>query len=427
MSGSLSNGTLSTGNATDPADIAALLDIGLLLIPSIVGPVCETCFVTLYTVIFALTVYSVFHRGPLSRTSLVMLIVLFYLYAISVTLWALDLSALFLLLRAMFLEAGNLPAGTPLEDIMNNARAVTANFGTPEEALFLFNMIVGDSVVIWRVWVIWTGSRWVVSIPVTLLLISTAFAFLDIACLTNSGFGSQTSIAGGGEVCSNAELISWAISLGTNAASTILISIKAWQHRRLVKEINGAQTAARVSVHKTLTLLVESGFIYCLFWLTQLVLFVPITFGKPSVYFYAFLGALGDQLSGAYPTIIILIVNFQRSVWASSTGGPDEVELEFPTTTATASVRFGTSAIRSDAAASGSAAGRRRRRRWLHGNADSMFDNDDLQSGTVSASAAHTESGGGKMLGDVSGEDPELELQIIPSLDEQKMSGIEEP
>ncbi|KAF7321221.1 hypothetical protein HMN09_00211100 [Mycena chlorophos] len=160
------------------------------------------------------------------------------------------------------------------------------------------------------------------AIPITLLLLSAGFAFTDIACLTGNNFSAQSSVAGGGAICTNAELISWAISLGTNAACTLLIGFKAWNHRRIMKDALGdlkpVRDPSRMSVDRTLSLLVESGFIYCLFWLTQVILFVPVgPHGSPESLAYEVLGALGDQLSGLYPTLIILIVNARRTVWDS--------------------------------------------------------------------------------------------------------------
>lgn len=61
-------------------------------------------------------------------------------------------------------------------------------------------------------------------------------------------------------------------------------------------------------------LLVESGFIYCLFWLSQVILFFEFDYTSKTMFAYDILGTLGDQLSGLYPTIIIILVNKHRSL-----------------------------------------------------------------------------------------------------------------
>ncbi|KAJ7055184.1 hypothetical protein C8F01DRAFT_1373768 [Mycena amicta] len=295
------------------ADALALYDYGLYVMGKAVGPLVETAFITLYTVIFAFAIYSVFRRGIISRSSLVMLCVVIYLYATSLTLWALNVTAFFTFVHNLL--KGTFAPDVSLAERLDIAHASTSSLGPPEEALFLFNMIIGDSVVIWRVWVLHQGSRWVVAIPGTLLLVSSVFAIVDVICLTDAGFTGQTSIAGGGAICEHAELVSWAISLGTNASCTLLIGLKAWQHRRMMKQAHLTRTSNRVSVDRTLSLLVESGFIYCLFWLTQVILFLPATYFNTSGYIYNVFGALGDQISGMYPTLIILIVNLHRTIW----------------------------------------------------------------------------------------------------------------
>jgi hypothetical protein len=65
---------------------------------------------------------------------------------------------------------------------------------------------------------------------------------------------------------------------------------------------------------RLLVFLVESGFVYCLFWLTQLVLFFPPSRASGSIWAWEVLAPLGNQISGLYPTIIIVVVKLQHSL-----------------------------------------------------------------------------------------------------------------
>ncbi|KAJ7613727.1 hypothetical protein DFH06DRAFT_1063711 [Mycena polygramma] len=205
-------------------------------------------------------------------------------------------------------------SNTPLLDRIDAVNAYLATLGTPMEALFMFNMVVGDTVVIWRAWVLYPRTLWVVAIPCVMLLMSFIFSVVDLTCLTGAGWSSLTSVASGGAVCSHAELISWAFSFGTNATCTILIGYKAWHHRQSMKSLN----TRRTSTNKLLSILVESGFIYCLFWLTQLILFFDISRHSPAVYVYELFASMGDQISGMYPTLIVVIVNLHQTIWEPS-------------------------------------------------------------------------------------------------------------
>ncbi|KAJ6481058.1 hypothetical protein C8R45DRAFT_780492, partial [Mycena sanguinolenta] len=205
-------------------------------------------------------------------------------------------------------------AEVPLADRREAANAEISVLGTPMEALFMFNMVVGDSVVIWRAWVLYPRARWVIALPCLMLLMSLIFSIITVFCLTGAGFSNQTALAAGGGVCDHAELISWAFSFVTNATCTILIAHKAWLHRKLTKSL-GSIASARMSTNRILSVLVESGFIYCLFWLTQYILFVDVSRNSPIIYLYELCAGMGDQISGMYPTLIIVIVNLHQSLW----------------------------------------------------------------------------------------------------------------
>jgi len=278
---------------------------------------------SVYTVFFFVALYSIFRKGLRSTGSIVMLLVVLYLYASSLALWAISVARWFLIAYAYLPpNASDLERITaPLLDRHDTAAAAIVTLGTPAEALFMFNMIIGDSVVIWRVWALYRRSLWVVAIPSVMLLLSLIFNIIDLVCLTGSGFSSTSTVAGGGPVCANAELISWALSLGTNAACTTAIWLKAWNHRRTMRVLNAAPSlsSSRMSVDRVLSLLVESGCIYCLFWLTQIILFLPISRFNASVYVFDIFGAMGDQISGLYPTLIIVIVNLQHTMWREGT------------------------------------------------------------------------------------------------------------
>ncbi|KAF7320486.1 hypothetical protein HMN09_00132100 [Mycena chlorophos] len=309
---SMSTANESISSPLSVADGLLLSGIGTFLIQDAAGVIFETFCLSIYTVFFGLALYSIYRKPTKSATHLIMLAVVVYLYSSSLVLWAVNASGWFMYTRLTL---------TPSNTTMSLADRLTAmdNWPTPlavpVEALFMFNMIVGDSVVIWRVWSIYGRSLRAIAIPALFLLASLGFTITDIICLTTSGYGRNSTVAGSGAICPNAELISWAVSVGTNASCTILIGIKAWKHRRLMRTLQMSSSSPRFSVDRVLSLLVESGSIYCLFLdqLTQVVLFLP----ESDTNYYAFyiLGALGDQISGLYPTLIIVIVNFHQTIW----------------------------------------------------------------------------------------------------------------
>ncbi|KAJ7486610.1 hypothetical protein FB451DRAFT_1534526 [Mycena latifolia] len=285
-----------------PDDSYLLYRFGRAVAQDAVGLIWETLFLSAYGIFFCLSIWTIFRRGLKSISSIIMLLVVVYLYASSLALWGLNMTLWFKRVHALFMDYPNLG----LADRLDAGNVNVEILGSPMESLFMFNMIVGDSVVIWRVWVL----------------------YLTPGSLGHMRSGSdapnvlhQTAIANGGPVCERAELISWAFSFVTNAACTILIGYKAWQHRGATKALNISVTSRRISTNRILSLLVESGFIYCLFWLTQLILFFDVSRDTPLIYVYQLFAGMGDQISGMYPTLIIVIVNLHQTIWDESSHG----------------------------------------------------------------------------------------------------------
>ncbi|KAF7320480.1 hypothetical protein HMN09_00131400 [Mycena chlorophos] len=202
------------------------------------------------TVFFGLALYSICRKPAKSAITCVILAVF-----------------VFTQLHGLCSSLPTRPCRSRTEIRQRTANNVSEPLVVPEEALFMFNMIVRDSVVIWRVWSIYGRSLRAIAIPALFLLVSLGFAITDTVCLTSSLHGPPSC--------------------------TLLIGIKAWKHRRLMRTL-AASSSSRFWVDRVLSLLVESGSIYCAFWLTQVVLFIPTT---NNYVFYIF-SALGDQISG---------------------------------------------------------------------------------------------------------------------------------
>jgi len=178
--------------------------------------------ISTYGVFFAVAVYSIFRKGFRLRSSIAMFCVIVSLYASSPTVWAITTTLWFKNAHSVFMDHPNMP----LPDRRALANANIARLDSPVEALYMFNMVVGDAVVIWRAWVLYPRKLWVLSIPCILLLISFIFGVIQVTCVIAS-FGRQVAaLPDGGRVCSHAN-VSWSFSLATNTSCTVLIGYKA--------------------------------------------------------------------------------------------------------------------------------------------------------------------------------------------------------
>ncbi|KAI0054213.1 hypothetical protein BV25DRAFT_1833726, partial [Artomyces pyxidatus] len=97
-------------------------------------------------------------------------------------------------------------------------------------------------------------------------------------------------------------------TLATNVCATLLIAYKAWHYRVAVKAHLNEDNAA-TKVEKILALLVESGVVYCVMWILY-VLAAFRVFPNPGP---SIMDGIMVQVSGIYPTIIIILVCLQKS------------------------------------------------------------------------------------------------------------------
>ncbi|KAF5384380.1 hypothetical protein D9615_003132 [Tricholomella constricta] len=171
--------------------------------------------------------------------------------------------------------------------------------------------LISDAVVIWRAWVLFTDRLWFLILPVVLWLgtVATTFAYLAFDTIDEQPPGSL--------LIPDLLSSSIALSAATNAAATLLIAYILWAHRKVVVHNLGLGGKRRSQVQNVLTLLVESGLIYFILQIVTLILtFAPNSAGGKGtaqhmageIFFASYC-----MISGMYPTIVVVLVNLQRS------------------------------------------------------------------------------------------------------------------
>ncbi|KAM5536742.1 hypothetical protein V8D89_009581 [Ganoderma adspersum] len=187
------------------------------------------------------------------------------------------------------------------------------------------NVTLGDAIVWWRVWVLWSRSRLMLALVAVLLLATLSFGITDASytCggtlssfqILGPSYGSTTVTAVGSLFTNNGfGFIAICFSLFSNTASTALVGYKAWKHRLDTRVLGTTR------VEGLLILLVESGVAYCVLWIfilgSQIAWITsPSNLGATSwstgiVYFTE--GCL-IAFVGIYPTLIIALVALNKS------------------------------------------------------------------------------------------------------------------
>ncbi|KAJ7826308.1 hypothetical protein B0H14DRAFT_2817582 [Mycena olivaceomarginata] len=292
---------------SDPTPLATVLEelvkVGYFLQDAVAGTIAQTIFFSAYGIFFAVALYSIFRKGLKSRAAIIMLLVVVYLYVASAAQWAINVWVTLTKIHGLLMVPD-----VPFPDRPELAEAAILKVVGVQEAIFDFNMAVGDSVVVWRTWAVYQHrvQRRILAIlvPGTLLLLTFIFSIIDTAC---SNYDGAAPLPG---VCYKAGAIGWGLSAATNITCTIFIGLK----------------ARRMSGEKILSILFDSGFIYSLLWLSQVISFFAtahiITLASPAVYLWGVISAMGNQMAGFYPTLVIFIVNLRRTIWEEEESMP---------------------------------------------------------------------------------------------------------
>ncbi|KAI4517210.1 hypothetical protein K525DRAFT_211421 [Schizophyllum commune Loenen D] len=137
-----------------------------------------------------------------------------------------------------------------------------------------FNFVVSDIIVAWRAWVIWSGSR--VARGILAVSVGSGLVGAIIECV-------------------------WVLERLITTNTTIS---KPMYYRRDVKGNLGLSTK-RTQVEKVLTMLVESGSVYCLIWLAHLI--AQSVIGAAGFTPTRLVDTALHSISAIYPTVVVLI------------------------------------------------------------------------------------------------------------------------
>ncbi|THH14326.1 hypothetical protein EW146_g5994 [Bondarzewia mesenterica] len=172
----------------------------------------------------------------------------------------------------------------------------------------LFSVHLSDAVLVWRAWGLWDRK-----IKVIIVLSLTCFA-MAIVGFASAGFDIRSLKSG---VLMQRPfsptllpILAYLLSLFTNILATSLITFKAWKYSRSINAYLGNSSPTNIKVGAILALLVESGFLYCAVWI---VFFVSLFSQNSS--FKAAMQVIMVQISGIYPTVVIVLVSLQKTAW----------------------------------------------------------------------------------------------------------------
>ncbi|KAH7869478.1 uncharacterized protein C8R40DRAFT_733910 [Lentinula edodes] len=259
---------------------------------------CETCFYGMYTVLFMTLLVNYRERPATSRSVQIIRAITIFQYCM-VTVH----------ISLAFYQ--NYLAFTVFDDAETEFNKLgAASYTLAQLAIEWTNCACADSILIWRVWILWNHSLYVVILPIILVIVSTTSGYL--VCWSMNAVDSSASSDFGDLFGPAVE--KWAILLAicvmlTNIICTGMIAGRIWWHNRETQKAMGLDGMP----HKYRTIfygILESGALYLLAWIVAILLYLINT--------SAIIPMLDiiSQLSGIVPALIVIIVS--RSIDAAT-------------------------------------------------------------------------------------------------------------
>ncbi|RDB18527.1 hypothetical protein Hypma_000239 [Hypsizygus marmoreus] len=290
--------------------IAALQHLGLVLFANYSIATSLALLHGAFILLFFISVASVIRRGLGSRLTQLMLSLTIISFAAATVYWAATIAAVAVQIRSTLVNDPDTP--------------ITEKLRRSDHHIFLLQVIlawssgilpiISDAVVIWRAWVLFLETRWVMIGPLMLLL-ATNLAGLVLYSIDFDTLDAATKgIQNLSHRLSNASLV---LSLAANALATMMIGYKLWQHRTFLAQMVGPNQHRFRHAQNVLLILVESGVVYFFLQVAEFILGIdtsgPVVPGSAQDMANNIFGVVYLSFSGMYPTIVVVLVNRERS------------------------------------------------------------------------------------------------------------------
>ncbi|KAI0773241.1 hypothetical protein BD413DRAFT_315850 [Trametes elegans] len=176
---------------------------------------------------------------------------------------------------------------------------VTQPLFTTKHSLFITTLLVGDTFVNYRCWIVWGKNFWVVLAPIVLSIVSTAsgaYTMWAYSHLPNQTIPSQA----------NWLTVLFTLSLAANALATSLLAYRIWSVDRQVKDTLGRELAYESRLSPIVRIILESGLMNAAY---LFVFVMTVEFGSQAL---EIMSEMAVPLTGIIFSIVILRVGQRR-------------------------------------------------------------------------------------------------------------------
>ncbi|KAJ7282304.1 hypothetical protein C8J57DRAFT_44312 [Mycena rebaudengoi] len=308
-----------------PDEIATLQGIGIDVVHGFVAITNETILLTLYAVLVIKAGFVLLTKERRrTKVHLMILAAILTMFFIALVLWTLDLANFIMEPKITLLENLDQPIDAKLDDAYSFVFRLVAAIA----ALYAYMSLLGDAIIIHRVWVIKAYHRlWIFFIPCAFLLGSFVATLLLTYCVAVTGSDIVLGAFENPAFCKNVQIVTYVMPCATTLITTILISGTAWKYRKstaVLRKNNIMRSSAstkktRSQAERILILLLESGLLYFLFFAIQAIDEIPSVHDwiktQAGVSFaITMLQYCSSVIVGIYPTAIVVLANSKHTV-----------------------------------------------------------------------------------------------------------------
>ncbi|KAJ7874418.1 hypothetical protein B0H13DRAFT_2279919 [Mycena leptocephala] len=185
---------------------------------------------------------------------------------------------------------------------LNSVRRVLFVLGLAQRALFTLNALVADLLFVWRCYVIWGKRKDIVVLPGALVAATTGVSVGYFVTLRESGSFDTTSAVD--------PRVPFVIGIFTNLLLMALTAGRIWWIRQQARRICGRENIFDRRYGMALTLILESGALYCLVAVLVAIFQSP---NSPMVA-RALLDAIASQGVNIFPTLMVVRVGLGHNI-----------------------------------------------------------------------------------------------------------------
>ncbi|KAF8232235.1 hypothetical protein L208DRAFT_1397642 [Tricholoma matsutake] len=248
--------------------------------------------------VFSIAVHTTLHQGLKSHPTLAIFILIILSFTVTTMNWAACMAAVTIQICSVLVRN----VGMELSEKMALSNTAITKLDFINLELPSFMWFINDIVVIWRAWVLFPQHQWVMIGPLFFLLLTFVTMLIAIAMAVKSQNMSNIM-----STCN------FAASIVTNLLATLLIAYKLWDYQKATKNLGLKKQQS--PVQKVLFLLVESGVIFLILQLANLLLTILTnTLGTAAYYAQAVFNSIYNELVAMYPALILIIVNKKHSI-----------------------------------------------------------------------------------------------------------------